>query len=84
MFAYVGDGKARKRKGFPVGCQECPDKTSDDCHENCQWPDNYWKYEEVKRMWLLVRAEIGGMDLNRVKTLGFDDFLKISIIKEYL
>jgi hypothetical protein len=86
VFSYetTKDGKKKRRKGFPVGCSECPDRNNDDCFDNCLWPETYWKYEEVKRMWLLAKAANGGMDLNRIKSLGVDDFIKLSIVKEYL
>ena len=80
----IGDKSRRQRKGFPQGCDSCPDKESSDCWEDCEWPVNYWKYEEVKWFWMLCKAQAGGMDLNRIETLTIDDFVKIGIIKEYI
>lgn len=77
------DGKS-VRKGFPVGCNDCPDINSSDCHEYCMWPENYWRYEEVKNYWLLAKAQDGGLNVNRLESLSLDDFVKLSIIKEYL
>ena len=48
------------------------------------WPENYWKYEEVKGLWLLVKAKNGGFDLNRIESLTLNDYIKISIVEEYL
>lgn len=79
----VKDDK-QAREGFPVGCNGCPDYDSDDCHEFCMWPKNYWKYEEVKNYWMLTKAQSGGLDLNRLSSLVVDDFIKLSILKEYL
>ena len=72
------------REGFPTGCNQCADINSEDCHESCMWPQNYWKYEEVKNYWLLVKAEKGGLNLNRIGSLTLDDFIKLSILKEFL
>lgn len=72
------------REGFPQGCNSCPDYNSDDCHIDCLWPENYWKYEEVKNYWMLTKAQSGGLDLNRLESLVMDDFIKLSILKEYL
>lgn len=63
---------------------DCPDRNNDDCTENCLWPENYWKYAEVRRLWFLAKAENGGLDLNRLQSLMIEDFIKLSIIKEYL
>lgn len=86
VFSYETskDGRKKKRKGFPVGCVDCPDRDNPDCFDDCLWPDTYWKYEEVKHIWSLAKAQDGGLDLNRFKSLGFDDFIKLSIVKEYL
>ena len=74
----------RSKKGFPSGCNNCPDKDNDDCFEYCMWPENYWKYEEVKNYWILAKAQNGGLDVNRMDSINFDDFIKLSIVKEYL
>jgi len=72
------DGKIK----FPEGCQECEKRLgpSDwNCAE-CPYRENYWKYDEVKRYVLLEQAQRGGMDLNRIRTLTIDDFLKVRVI----
>jgi len=77
---------------FPKGCECCPSGTEWDCrHENangtiyeCNWRLNFWKYEEIKVLIGLYKAKQGGMDLNRIKSLHVDDFVKIAIISEYV
>lgn len=38
----------------------------------------------MKNIWILAKAEKGGLNLNRLESLGVTDFMKLSIIKEYL
>jgi hypothetical protein len=70
-----------EKKEYPKGCNDCQSTIEWDC-EQCGWRDNWWKYEELKMFALLHRAKSGGLDLNRMSLVTFDDFLKLSIIDE--
>lgn len=50
----------------------------------CPWRENHWKYEEVQRFLLLAKAQRGGLDLNRLNSLGFVAFLKVDILRQHL
>ena len=50
----------------------------------CPWRESYWKYAEIKNFIMLYKAQNGGMDLNRIKSLSFYDFVKISTIKDFI
>ena len=82
------DGKYR---GFPKGCAECTSTIEWDCyHEDdgdvyvCPWRENHWKYDEVKGYLLLAKAQDGGLNLNRLPSLSFVDFIKVNIVKGYI
>lgn len=91
VFEVIENGGKRKMRGFPAGCEECPSEIEWDCyHENedgsiflCEWRENYWKYDELKKYMVLANAKDGGLDLNRIQTLGYEDFVKICELKNY-
>ena len=79
-----------KRK-IPKGCEECASENEWDCHHVepdgteyvCPWRENAWKYTELQRFILLVKAQNGGFDVNRIHELTLLDFVKLGILKEY-
>ena len=79
-------------RGFPEGCDKCDSTIEWDCyHKNddgsvylCPWRENHWKYKEVQETMRLWKLKNGGLDLNRIKSLEIDDFLKISILSEFI
>lgn len=81
---YSKEKESRKIKGFPEGCDGCFNTNPEYCKENCLWPKNYWKYEEVKRFLYLARAKEGGFDLNRIESLDMLDFIKVAVIMDFI
>lgn len=93
VFGVVKRNGKQQIRGFPKGCAECQATRPDDwdCyHKNrdgsvflCAWRENYWKYDELRRFQVLVMAQAGGLDLNRLSGLGYDDFVKVAVMKRY-
>ncbi len=75
------NGKTRRVIKFPKGCAECHSTIEWDC-ENCQWRENYWKFDEVMKLYVVASWADAGVDLNRISSLTPDDFLKISMIRK--
>jgi len=63
---------------------ECDKLEEDGCQEYCLWPENYWKYEEVRNFLVLTRAVIGGFDPNRMNELDIVDYVKVGIMRGIL
>ena len=91
VFGIIGTNGKRHMRGFPTGCEDCPSTIEWDCyHVNddgsiflCSWRENYWKYDELKRYMVLANTQAGGLDLNRIKSLDYEDFVKIAELKKY-
>lgn len=66
---------------FPTGCTDCKENVS--CHD-CNWPENYWKYDRISYYFTLAIWSKSGFDLNRLKNLLPDDFVKISFVKKLI
>lgn len=73
-----------KIKGFPVGCEECQRVSEWECNNNCEWPENSWKYDEVKYYLELAQWANAGVDLNRINDLVPNDFIKIAMVRKVL
>lgn len=84
--------KNRENVNWPSGCSECFSENEWDCyHINdngteyyCPWRENFWKYEEVKNYIVLYKSKKGGLDINRLESLGYDDYIKLGILSEYI
>lgn len=68
---------------FPKGCDECRTGNEWDC-KNCLWRENYWKYDEVMKWYVVATWANGGVDLNRIEELMPEDFIKISLIRKVI
>jgi hypothetical protein len=72
---------------FPHGCDECNSGNPLDCIRDnyiCPWRENYWKYDELRRILHLEMMLRGGFDLNRLDDFLTDlDFVKIAIMKDF-
>ena len=73
-----------KIKGFPTGCEECDINDDWQCTEGCLWPENYWKYDEVRYYLELAQWANAGVDLNRIDCLVPNDFVKIAMIRKLI
>jgi hypothetical protein len=90
VFEVIEENGKRRTRGFPEGCDNCPSEIEWDCyHKNddgsiflCQWRENYWKYDEIRKYMVLANAQDGGLDLNRVKSLDYVDFVKLHELKK--
>jgi hypothetical protein len=77
---------------FPDGCETCTSEIEWDCwHVDregkeivCSWRENYWKYKELRAYIVLSRVQTGRGTLSGMDSLRLLDYLKLSIIKEYL
>lgn len=73
-----------KRKGFPDGCEKCEINDKWQCENSCMWPENHWKYDEVRYYVELAQWANAGIDMNRIDTLIPDDFYKIALVRKML
>jgi len=48
------------------------------------WPENSWKYDEVRYYYTLAAWKNAGVDLNRIEALKPEDFLKAHYIGKML
>ena len=91
VFEVVEINGKRRMRGFPDGCENCQSELEWDCyHENedgsiflCEWRENYWKYDELRRYMVLVNTQNGGLDLNRIQSMDYEDFVKIAELKKH-
>ena len=91
VYGVADENGQRRTRGFPKGCDDCPSEIEWDCyHRNddgsiflCSWRENYWKYDELRQYMVLAQAQDGGLDLNRIESLEYMDFVKIAELKKY-
>ena len=85
IFKHEKDSAGKtKIRGFPVGCEECEIDDEWQCEHGCLWPENYWKYDEIKYYLELAQWANAGVDLNRIDSLMPNDFKKIAMVRKML
>ena len=79
-------GRVKTKIQFPTGCDECSSTNEWDCTNNCLWPENYWKYDEMKYLLYFATLSNAGLDLNQIDAFLIEPelFIKIDQIKRLI